>query len=160
MTDRDNWIKTLIATLLLAPAIMVASSAYAEIWECVDRESGTKRYTNIKSEARGCHAMNFEPVSAAPARRPMQRTANFPSVDDDTQRQRDADRRRILDLELAQEEQLLDEAKKQLAQQEAVRNGSDRDYARLAGRLESYQDAVKLHEDNIANLKKEIGSTR
>ncbi|HUO43468.1 MAG TPA: hypothetical protein VMT94_00975 [Burkholderiales bacterium] len=150
MADCGYRITAPAAALLALMMSALTSVAYAEIWECVDKESGAKRYTNIKSEARGCRAMNFEPVVAAP-RRSFQRTANFPSVDDDTQRQRDADRRRILDLELAQEEQLLSEARKQLAEQEA---------ARTAGHLDSYQDAVKLHEDNIASLKKEIGNTR
>ncbi len=147
-------------TALLVLAMLLASSAYAEIWECVDKASGTKRYTNIRAEARGCRAMNFEPINAAPPRRPALRTANFPSVDDDTQRQRDADRRRILDLELAQEEQLLDEAKKQLAEQEAVRNGNERNYARVVERLEPFKQAVRLHEDNVTSIKKEIGSIK
>jgi uncharacterized coiled-coil protein SlyX len=160
MADRSNWIKTLTATLPIL-AIMLASSAYAEIWECMDKVSGTKRYTNIKSEAHGCRAMNFEPINTPPPHHPTtQRTANFPSVDDDTQKQRDADRRRILDMELAQEEQLLDEAKKQLAEQEAVRNGDERNYARVVERLEPYQHAVRLHEDNVTSLKKEIGSSK
>ena len=156
MAKSKKAIKVATSALLI---MAFASSAYAEIWECVDKETGTKRYTNIKSEARGCRAMNFEPINTAPSRS-VQRTANFPSVDDDTQRQRDVDRRRILDLELAQEEQLLDEARKQLAQQEATRNGDERNYARVLERLEPYQRAVKLHEDNIASLKKEIGDIK
>ena len=157
MEDHQEMIKLLATTLL---ATTLAVPARAEIWECVDKQTGAKRYTNIRSEARGCRAMNFEPLNTAPPQHPAQRTANFPSVDDDTQRQRDADRRRILDLELAQEQQLLDDAKKQLADQEALRTGDERNYARVLERLEPYQRAVKLHEDNIVSLKKEIDGAK
>jgi len=156
MAERGRGMERLAVILLVA---VCAGRAHAEIWECIDKESGAKRYTNIKAEARGCRALHLEPVNNAPRPR-SERTANFPSVDDDTQRQRDADRRRILDLELAQEEQLLDEARKELAEQETVRTGDERNYARVTGRLEPYQRAVRLHEDNVANLKKEIGNIK
>jgi len=159
MANRSSWVKTLTVALLLT--MLLASSAYADIWECVDKGSGAKRFTNIRSEARGCRSMNFEPANTAPPRRPAQQhTANFPSVDDDTQRQRDVDRRRILDIELAQEQQLLDDAEKQLAEQEAVGNSNERNYAQVVERLEPFQQAVKLHEDNVTSLKKEIGSIK
>jgi len=157
MANRSGGMKKLTVILLVT---VYAGCAHAEIWECTDKESGTKRYTNIRSEARGCRALNLGPFSATPPPPRSQRTVNFPSVDDETQRQRDADRRRILDIELAQEQQLLDEARKQLTEQESTRTGDERNYERVTERLEPYQRAVKLHEDNIANLKKEIGNVK
>ena len=74
--------------------------------------------------------------------------------------ERDADRRRILEQELANEQKLLEEARKQLAAQESVRLGSERNYQRVLDRLEPYQKQVKLHEDNIANLQKELANLR
>jgi hypothetical protein len=47
-----------------------------------------------------------------------------------------------------------------LAAQEAVRLGSERNYQRVLDRLEPYKKKVKLHEDNIGNLRKELSSVR
>jgi multidrug resistance efflux pump len=81
-------------------------------------------------------------------------------VDGGTQRQRDAERRKILDQEMAVEQKLLDQARRELAEQESQRFGSERNYQRVLDRLEPYKKKVKLHEDNIASLRRELNSTR
>lgn len=145
--------------------VLAIPRAAAEIWECVD-ETGNKRFTNIKSEAKGCKPLNVPPPNtvSAPAAKPQAKTAarpaNFPKVDGDTQKQRDNDRRKILDQELANEEKLLDQARKELSEQESQRLGSERNYQRVLDRLEPYKKKVKLHEDNIANLRRELAGTR
>lgn len=149
-------------TLVLALSLTLAAfAASAEIYECID-QSGNKRFTNIGSEARGCKPMNIAPPRAATPSKPAAKgaPANFPSVDAQTQKQRDTDRRRILEQELANEQKLLEQAKKDLAEQEATRLGSERNYQRVLDRLEPHKKKVKLHEDNIANLKKELANTR
>jgi hypothetical protein len=150
--------RTLVLALLL---MFVASAVRAEIYECVD-QSGNKRFTNIKSEAKGCKPMNIAPPNTVAPPRPSAKgapPANFPSVDAQTQKRRDGDRRRILEQELASEQKMLDQAKQELAEQESVRLGSERNYQRVLDRLEPYKKKVKLHEDNIANLKKELANT-
>lgn len=135
------------------------------LYECID-QNGNKRFTNIKSEAKGCKPMNIAPPGPAtpskPATKPATQgaPANFPSVDAQTQKKRDTDRRRILEQELASEQKLLDQAQKELAEQEATRLGSERNYQRVLDRLEPFKKKVKLHEDNVANLKKELANTR
>ena len=150
-------------TLVLALSLTFAAFAVrAEIYECID-QSGNKRFTNIGSEAKCCKPMNIAPPSAATPSRPAAKSAapaKFPSVDAQTQKQRDTDRRRILEQELASEQKLLEQAQKDLAEQEAIRLGSERNYQRVLDRLEPYKKKVKLHEDNIANLKKELANTR
>jgi len=139
----------------------------ADIWECVD-SSGNKRFTNVKAEAAGCKPMNLPPVSSVPAPKPPAKgaakpqvaPANFPKVDAPTQQQRDGERRRILEQELANEQKLLDQAKKDLAEQEATRLGSERNYQRVLERLEPFKKRVTLHENNIVNLRKEISTLR
>jgi hypothetical protein len=152
-------------TLLLA---LSASQAAADIWECVD-ESGNKRFTNIQAEAKGCKllAVSTPNVVAPPAKAPAKaqakaapRPADFPKVDGDTQKQRDNDRRRILDQELANEQKLLEQARKDLEEQESMRLGSERNYQRVLDRLEPYKKKVKLHEDNIANLRRELAGIK
>lgn len=139
----------------------------ADIWECVD-SSGNKRFTNVKAEAAGCKPMNLPPVSSVPSPRPAAKpgvkpqtaAGSFPKVDAPTQQQRDGERRRILEQEMAGEQKLLDQAKKDLAEQESTRLGSERNYQRVLERLEPYKKKVSLHENNITNLRKELSSLR
>ena len=91
---------------------------------------------------------------------PQQKPANFPSVDSETQKQRDAGRRKILEQELAQEQQQLDTAKKQLAEQQDIRLGSEKNYARVEERLKPFESRVKLHESNIESLKRELANIK
>jgi hypothetical protein len=133
-----------LAVLLSAASL----PARAEIYECVD-QSGNKRFTNIAAEARGCRVLNVPgSVPAAPVQSPsvhkpqsrapqMATPANFPRVD-----------RRILEQELGQEEKLLADAKKELS----APGASDR--------AEPLQKKLRLHENNIASLRKEISKIR
>jgi len=152
--------REVVSFLVLA---LCAFAAHAQIYECVE-PNGIKRFTNIQSEAKGCKLLDIGPVNTVPAPKPLGKSApapaNFPKVDADTQKQRDADRRRILEQELANEQKLLGQAQKDLAEQESIRLGSEKNYQRVLDRLEPYQKKVKLHENNIANLKKELGNLR
>jgi hypothetical protein len=112
--------------------------------------------------------MNLPAVSNVPAPKPGAKPADgrsatpegFPKVDPSTQQQRDTGRRKILEQDLANEEQLLNQAKKELAEQESTRLGNERNYQRVLERLEPYKKKVALHESNIANLRKEMSSLR
>ena len=156
MMKRHSWI---LAVLLALPAPRVA----ADIWECMD-ESGNKRFTNVKSDAKGCKLLKIAPPNTVPAPKQNARTASrpadFPRVDGDTQKLRDNDRRRILDQEFANEQKLLEQARIELAEQESQRLGNERNYQRMLDRLEPYKKKVKLHEGNIANLKRELADTK
>jgi len=146
---------------LLVLLACTTASAQAEMWKCIDRDGNTQ-YTNVKADAKGCKGLNLEPINTAPAppRAPQQKPANFPSVDSDTQRQRDAGRRKILEQELLQEQQQLDASKKQLAEQKEVRLGTEKNYARVEERLKPFEDRVKLHESNVESLRKEIANVK
>ena len=146
-------------TWFLMVLVFAAQLAHAEMWKCVDQDGNT-RYTNVKADAKGCKALNLEPINTAPATRPQHKPANFPSVDNDTQKQRDAGRRKILEQELAQEQQQLEAARKQLTEQKDIRLGNEKNYARVEERLQPYEAKVRLHEINIEGLKKEIANIR
>jgi hypothetical protein len=163
--NRRAHIRKCIPALILA---LIAPAASADIWECTDA-LGNRRFTNIESEAKGCRLLNMPPLTTVPAVKPRQAPkanapaptpGNFPRVDADVQRERDADRRRILEQELANEEMLLQKARQDLEAQESVRLGSERNYQRVLDRLEPYKKKVKLHEDNVANLRRELATTR
>jgi hypothetical protein len=148
-----------VATLL----VLLAPPASADIWECID-QNGNKRFTNIKSESKGCRLLDVKVPNTVPGTRPPAKLGesprNFPKVDGDTQKSRDVERRKILEQELANEQKLLDQARKELADQESVRLGNERNYQRVLDRLEPYKKKVKLHEDNVANLRRELASAR
>lgn len=148
---------------LLLVFFLFTSAVHAQIYECVDA-SGNKRFTNIKAEAKGCRLLDVGPINTIPAPplpgKSAPGPATFPKVDVETQKKRDGDRRRILEQELANEQKQLAAAQKELADQQAVRLGSERNYQRVLDRLEPYQKKVKVHEDNIESLKRELTNLR
>lgn len=136
--------------------------ARAEMWDCTDKVTGARTFTNIKAEIKGkdCKAYDIAPINTAPATRPAQKTANFPSVDSNTQKQRDAERRQLLEKELGAEQQQLDQARKELAEQKEQRLGTEKNYARVEERIRPFEDRVKRHESNIENLRKELANIK
>lgn len=162
-----------LAVLTLMFALLAAAWASNHVlYECVDA-NGAKQFTNIPANPKACKALSIAPTNTAPPApaasgpakaqpRPPQiaTPSNFPRVDRDLQRQRDNDRARILQNELGSEERLLAQAKKELAEQESVRLGHEKNYQRVLERLEPFQKRVKLHEDNVANLRNEISKMR
>jgi len=139
-----------------------AAAADAEMWKCIGAD-GNPSYTNVRADAKGCKSLNLEPLNTAPAPRAQQqqlKPANFPSVDSETQKQRDAGRRKILEQELAQEQQQLDVAKKELAEQQEIRLGNERNFARVEERLKPFDSRVKLHESNVESLKRELANIK
>lgn len=154
--------KNLKNLILLAGLFLTPSVVLADVYKCVD-DDGHVTYTNTKPSAKAkCTALSRDQrVSTVPGRASNAPSpSGFPKVDGDTQKARDNDRRKILDQELATEQKMLDEAKKALAEQEAVRTGDERNYQRVLDRLQPYKDKVALHERNIEALKKEIGNLR
>lgn len=156
-----------ILNLLLLLLWLGAPSAHAQIWECTEPQSGAKELNNDPASAKNKHCVrkNVGPFNTVPtppraAQPPAQRSANFPSVDGDTQRQRDTDRRKILEQELSQEQQQFELAKKSLAEQKDIRLGGEKNFARVEERIKPYEARVRQHEINIENIKKELSNTR
>jgi hypothetical protein len=87
-------------------------------------------------------------------------------VDDQTQKSRDTDRRRILESELAAEQANADQAKKELAEQEATVLPNERmqggaiSGGKVQERLQPYKDKVALHQRNVEAIRKEISNLR
>ena len=127
---------------------------------------GNVTYTNVKAAApKGAKKIRcFEPETrpvppAAKVQSPESNekaAKNFPSVDRNTQRERDAERRRIIEDELATERQSLEKARQELAQQKSIRLGGESNYQRYLDRVQPYQDAVQSHERNVQALQREL----
>ncbi|MBK6402696.1 MAG: DUF4124 domain-containing protein [Rhodocyclaceae bacterium] len=146
--------------------MLFAGAAQADtLYKCTD-PAGHTTYTNQKGDAKNCVILSQDkPVStfAPPPTKPRANTPtpeSFPKVSSETQKGRDSDRRRILEEELASERRSLDGAKRTLAEQEAVREGGERNYQKYLDRLKPLQDSVQLHERNIEALQKELGNLK
>jgi hypothetical protein len=148
--------------LLIGAAALFALPAWADVYKCVD-DDGHVTYTNTKPSAKAkCSALSRDQrVSTVPGRAANTPSpTGFPKVDGNTQKARDNDRRKILEQELETEQKNLDQAKKELAEQEAVRTGDERNYQRVIERLQPFKDKVALHERNLEALKKEISNLK
>jgi len=152
------------AELLVVLALAPTALAWGDTFKCIDA-NGRATYTNIKEEIRGktCTVVMREisVVPAAPAARAAPANpspADFPKVDSATQKNRDGARRRILEEELSGEEKALTQAKAELAEQEGIRTGDEKNYQKVLDRLQKYKDEVERHEKNVAALKKELNN--
>jgi hypothetical protein len=148
-------------TLMFA---LAAFSAQADtLYKCTDSDNHTT-YTNQKTNAKNCTVLiQDKPVStfAAPKARPNTPTpGDFPKVSPEAQKNRDGDRRKIIEDELAAERRKLDEARKSLTEQESERIGGEKNYQKYLDRVKPFQDEVQLHERNVDALQKELGNPR
>lgn len=134
---------------------LVAPSGHAqsEVYKCPDA-NGRPTYTNVKRDTVGkkCTLVSKE-VQVVPSQAPT-RDKSSAVVD------RNQNRRKILESELQNEQQLLTDARQKLAEQEGIREGDERNYARVLERLKPYQEAVDLHTKNIEQLRGELGRLR
>lgn len=158
--------RAVAAVLVLA----AAGAAHADIYKHVDEE-GRITFTNIYRKGAvkvqtesGAEGGAARPKAAAPAAKPRPAAVSpgsFPRVSAQTQRQRDDDRRRILEHELTSENQLLEQARRALAEGKTVRPGDERnDYQGYILRVQRLMEAVQLHEQNVLSIQQEISLLR
>ena len=149
--------KQLIGWVFLALAAPYGH-AQSEVYKCPDA-SGRPTYTNVKRDTVGknCTLVSKE-VSVVPAQAPVR--AMQSSAGSETPTARTENRRRILESELQNEQQLLSDARQKLTEQEGIRDGDERNYARVLERLKPYQEAVSQHAKNIEQLQGELGRLR
>lgn len=161
--------KILPVCVVLLGMASVATPAWSEIFRCVDSD-GKVTYSNVGGN-KGCKRMQLEaPNSVAPPpARATGRTpgaaanptpVDFPKVSGDAQKARDNDRRAILEQELAAEQKALEQSKKDLADQEAVRQGDEKNYQKVLDRLQPYKDRVAQHERNIQAINRELANLK
>lgn len=144
-----------LALLIAAVAMPVSAQT---IYKCIDANGGTL-ISNSRVD-KNCKAVVSGPESSMPPpprAKPVGASANpspagFPRVQEDTQKARDTDRRHILDQELAGEQRNLEQARKDLGEQEALRGSPER--------MAPYRDRVAQHERNIQAIQKELSNLR
>jgi hypothetical protein len=150
---------------LLGAAALPARAQVTEIYKCVDK-GGRPLYTSDKKDMDGkkCELVSRE-VNVVPAQKPVPapvpapRSGAFPRESASDRAVAKGRQRDILEQELAREEGLLAKARQSLSEQEAIRNGDERNYARVIERLQPFKDDVDLHQKNIEALKRELGNS-
>lgn len=147
---------------LFALAAFFAGTVYAqgatEIWKCKGAD-GKWTYTNDRTEAEKlkCETVTRQ-VNVAPATRAPAGSTGFPKESAEQRASARERQRGVLEKELSTEEAALAKARQDLAAQEAIRNGDERNYARVEQRLQPYKDSVETHEKNIEALKRELAN--
>lgn len=145
--------------LLGWPAVSaLAQPGSSEIFKCRN-ELGQVTYTNDRRQAekQKCEAVASQ-INVAPA--PKGRSGVFPRESASQSASARERQRQILERELANERQMLSQAQQALAEQEAVRSGDERNYARVLERLRPYKDTVENHEKNIQALQRELANLK
>lgn len=138
-----------------------AQQGASEIFKCRG-EQGQVTYTNDRRQAekQKCELVASK-INVAPAPRPSAgRSPGFPRESASQTSGARERQRQVLERELANERAMLDQAKQALSEQEAVRGGDERNYARVLERLQPYKDTVQNHEKNIQALQRELANLK
>lgn len=156
--------------LILSCAFVCTDIAQAEIFKRVDKDG---HVTYSSSPVKGAEKLQLEPLPTMKAQAipPKSRThttsPDFPRVDGETQSRRDDTRRKILEDELASEQQALAEAHAKLKDSEdspetfkGANGQTYRNMAKYEEKVNAAQDDVKAHEKNIQALKTEIANLK
>ncbi len=150
----------------LLPFLLVLGCGFVHadtLYKCID-DTGVVLYTNQRGGGKNCVVLSRDlPVSnyAAPKQAQHQATpSGFPRVNSATQKGRDSERYKILEQELATEQQSLEQAQKNLSEGEAIRLGNEKNYQKYLDRVQKLKDTVALHERNVEALKREIATLR
>ncbi|WP_295006383.1 DUF4124 domain-containing protein [uncultured Dechloromonas sp.] len=146
------------SSLALLVALIPLQVSAQTIYKCTDT-NGSTTYSSSRLD-KNCKVISSGPENSLPApkAKPAGAAANpspsgFPRVAEDAQKARDGDRRHILEQELAGEQRNLEQARKELAEQEAAKGGP-------SDRTAPYRDRVGQHERNIQAIQKELGNLK
>ncbi len=111
----------------------------------------------------GCRALDLPPLTsvpgtAVPARPRAAATApaQFPQVDANQQRNRDADRRRIRQKEMEREKSRLAEVSREYNGGEPERLGDERNYQKYLERVERLKRQLDQSQSNVGSLQREL----
>lgn len=161
-----------VAVGLLVACAGLADAAQAQaqsrVYRC-ESADGTPLYQN--APGKGCRELDLAPLTTVPAPKGQPRpaagvrpapnaatAAAFPRVDGGTQRERDSDRRRILEDELKREQDRLAQIRKEFNEGEPERRGDERNYQKYLDRVERLRAEMGQAESGVAALERELGT--
>lgn len=146
--------KTMVC-FIAATLAFSASAQSSEVYKCVG-PSGMVEYKNT-GDTKGCKRVENAPVTVVPApRAPVARSAS--SVSSTAQKQRDDDRRTILEGELKTQQDKLDALKAEYNNGEPERRGDEKNYQKYLDRLAQLKDDIARAEANVDSLKRELAA--
>lgn len=146
-------IRYMLSALLLCPMLV-----QAEIYKAVDADG---HVTYSSTPIKGGKKLNLEPLPTMVPQAKATSPADFPKVDEETQKVRDDKRHSILQDELETEQKLLEEARQNLNEvSPEVYMGAEgktyRNMAKYEDKIKELNEQVVLHEKNIAEIKTEL----
>ncbi|MBC3886568.1 DUF4124 domain-containing protein [Undibacterium griseum] len=161
--------KRLLTGFVVLILLQSLAHAQTEVFLCVD-ENGKKEYKNTGA-TKGCKKVDLPGITVVPAPtlpasakktqgKPASSPADFPKVDEGTQKARDSDRKQILADELKNEEQKLADLKKEYNNGEPERRGDERNYAKYQERTANLKDSIGRSEKNVEALKRELANLK
>jgi hypothetical protein len=166
---------TSLHTIAASVALLLAGAAHADtiIYKCVDAD-GRIEFTD--SARRNCKALDLPGTIPAPAKAKSAPAAgaaraaspaaaatapaDFPKISSYQQKNRDDERRDILNEELRSEEKKLAEMRREFNGGEPERQGNERNYAKYQERVILMRDSIARAEKNVDALKREIANIR
>ena len=142
-----------------------ALSANADIYKRVDDEG---HVTYSSKPIKGGKKLHLEPLpTMAPPPKTSNASEGFPRVNPETQDRRDDTRRKILEDELATEQQALEEARAKLKEGQdnpEVYKGANgqtyRNVAKYEEKVNALQEEVTSHEKNVEALQTELSNLK
>ncbi len=181
---RSGAIRALPVLFVSAAAAVPWSASHAQIYRCDN--NGVIEYSNSASSAnqRNCVRIELPELTTMPATKAPPKPAapagaqqgtppagaqpataapspaSFPRVDPAAQKNRDLDRRRILQDELRREENRLAELRQEFNGGEPERRGDERNYQKYIDRVQRLKDEIERSEGNVASLRREMATLR
>ena len=149
----------MVIGVLAAPA----HAQVTEIYKCLD-PAGRPLYTSDKRDTAGkkcelvSREINVVPAQQIPVQRPSAARSGFPRESASDRANAKERQREILEKELTTEQQLLAKAQQDLTEQESMRSGDERNYARVLERLQPYKDSLEAHQKNVEALRRELSN--
>jgi len=144
--------------LFLAIATILTGPASAELCRYEDA-NGSVTYSN--SPVKGARRISCLPAVPTPPAASPSRSQQADQAQPGARAPSPAEaRREELRAQLAAEQERLRIAQDQLAQQEAIRTGDERNYQRVLDRLKPYQEAVRQAEQAVRQVEAELAAAR
>ncbi|MGV8899759.1 MAG: DUF4124 domain-containing protein [Burkholderiaceae bacterium] len=164
-------LSVLMLTCTLFGGAIGHAHAQSGVYLCIDK-NGKKEYKNT-GETRGCKKIDLPDITtfaaptptprapaASPSRKSTASPSDFPKVDGTVQRERDNDRKQILQNELKTERQKLESLQNEYKGGQPDRLGSERNYAKYQERVKLMEEAIHRSQRNIEALNREIGNMK
>jgi hypothetical protein len=146
----------MFAAVLICASASAAAQSSSQAQKCVNAK-GETYYTNKPAPGDKCSPVTGA-ISVVPGR-PSTISGSTSAPGSTQSSQRDAKQENTQrDIEAA--ERQLAEARRALAEQEAIRNGDERNYQRVLDRLKPYQDSVAEAEKNLERLRGQASGQR